>query len=168
MAPVLLPSIARILAMTRALPLFALALAGCPDALDDLGIVGPKPEAFSSCRTADGHDFEIADVDTGGPPAFIEGDTLWVDVVYGGGCQEHVFVPCWPSGAFVDSGEHVQVSLELWHGGPFDGCEALLNETLQLDLTPLKTAWQTLHGEGAASLSISLAGTSESLVYSFE
>ncbi|MES2642689.1 MAG: hypothetical protein V4850_24615 [Myxococcota bacterium] len=151
--------------MTRALPLFALALAGCPGAL---GPLGPAPAAFSTCRTADGHDFEIADVDTGGPPAFIEGDTLSVDVVYGGGCQDHTFVPCWPSGAFVESGELVQVSLELWHGGLQDNCDALRHETLQLDLTPLKTAWQELHGEGAASLSISLAGTSESLVYSFE
>ena len=112
--------------MTRARPVFALALTGCPDAF---GIVGPAPEAFSNCRTADGHYFEIAD---------------------------------------VDSGDRVQASLEIWHGGPVDACDALVHETLQLDLTPLRTAWQELHGEGAASLSISLAGTSDPLVYSFE
>ncbi|MDP2305489.1 MAG: hypothetical protein Q8P18_05635 [Pseudomonadota bacterium] len=143
--------------MTRTLPFFALALA----------LAGCEPEPFSDCRTADGHDFEIVAVDTAAAAAFIEGDTLSVQVEYGGGCEEHAFVVCWPDGTFAESAP-VQASLELWHGGLVDGCEALLNETLELDLTPLKEAWHTSYGEGAGTISVNLAGASEPLVYSFE
>lgn len=146
--------------MPRSLALFAFLLTGCPDA----AVVVPEP--FSGCRTSDGHDFEIVAMDTAGAPASIDGDTLWVDVGYGGGCEEHSFVVCWDS-AF-DESDPVQVNLELFHGGVADACEAYIYETLELDLTPLKDAWHTSYGTGAGTITIHLAGYGESLEYTFE
>jgi hypothetical protein len=147
----------------RVTPLLALLAftAGCPSAL------GPTPEAFSECHTEDGHDFTIASADSAGDPLWIDGDTLQVSVGYGGGCEEHTFQICWPDGAFAESAP-VQATLEIWHGGPVDNCEAWVAETLSFDLTPLKQAWKDAYGDGAGEIVVHVEGAPESVTYSFE
>lgn len=142
--------------------MFLLSLmVGCP------GSTKETPENFSACDGDEGQDYAITNQDTGGVPAFIDGDTLWVEVAYGGGCEEHEFAICWPDLAFMES-DPVQVDLEIWHGGTPDMCEAYIYETLSFDLTPLKTAWHDAYGAGAGTIIINLAGAPEPLTYSFE
>lgn len=138
-----------------------LLLLGCPSSKTE------DPDAFSACDSDDGHGFEITDADTGGAPVFVDGDTLWVDVAYGGGCEEHTFTICWPDQSFMES-DPVQVNLEIFHGGPADMCEAYLYETLEFDLTPLKDAWKAAYGDTAGTVVINLEGAPDSVEYSFE
>ncbi len=152
--------------MIRLLPLLILAACIGPIGKPVADDTGGAPAAYSTCESADGYPFDIGGMDTAGG-ASIEGDTLSVDVGYGGGCQEHEFVLCWPGGAFVTDGERDAAALEIWHGGVRDNCEAYLSETLTFDLVPLKTAWQVDH-TGPGEVDVSLDGWPASLLYTFE
>lgn len=98
----------------------------------------PLPEPFSTCSTADGDPFEVDGVS-------ITGDVLTVDVGYGGGCEDHDFVVCWPEPAFMES-DPVQARLELYHDAHDDTCDAFLTEARTFDLTPLRDAWIDAYG----------------------
>jgi hypothetical protein len=89
------------------------------------------PEPLSDCASVDGDDF----VYTGG--ASIDGDTLSVPVSFGGGCETHTLVVCWPSQTVLDASPQ-QVELEVWHDGNGDSCEAALDDVATVDLTPLQ------------------------------
>lgn len=89
------------------------------------------------CHAADGDTYELQSM-------VVAGDTLTVTVSYGGGCQTHDIVLCWPDGSFLESNP-VQASLELWHDNHDDPCDAYLTEDHALDLTPLKQAWQSAY-----------------------
>ncbi len=92
--------------------------------------------------------------------ASIEGDTLVLEVAYGGGCEEHIFDLFW-DGGFLESSP-VQAQLQLTHGGEPDFCEAFIMETLRFDLTPLREAYERTYGDGD---DIILRGLGDSLVY---
>ncbi|MFA4852105.1 MAG: S-layer homology domain-containing protein [Candidatus Gracilibacteria bacterium] len=68
---------------------------------------------------------------------FLDKDTLFVNVGYGGGCEEHDFDLMW-DGSFEDS---ENASLYLIHEGNDDACEAYANETLEFDLSSIKDAY---------------------------
>ena len=89
--------------------------------------------------------------------ASVTGDTLTVAVEYGGGCETHEFALCWPDGTFMESAP-VQVSLELWHGGIPDACEAWISEDRTFDLAPLKAAWQAAYRQTSGTIVIHIAG----------
>jgi hypothetical protein len=74
--------------------------------------------------------------------ARIEGDTLFLNVEYSGGCADHDFDMC--HGMFMTS-LPAQVNLELDHDANGDLCRALISETLRFDLTTLRTVypWST-------------------------
>lgn len=66
----------------------------------------------------------------------INGDTLFMEVTYGGGCKEHIF-----------SGRHdgnimkslpPQLNVTIDHQANGDGCRSLLSRTLAFDLTNCK------------------------------
>lgn len=101
------------------------------------------PEALSDCQAADGDSYSYGGFDTGtSGGASIDGDTLSVDVSYGGGCEEHEWVLCWPDQSFQES-DPVQATLDIWHGIDSDTvCDAYLSETLTFDLAPLKAQYQ--------------------------
>jgi hypothetical protein len=62
----------------------------------------------------------------------IEGDTLFVDVSYSGGCADHTFTAQW-AGVFAESIPE-QASVIVNHQPVFDPCDAILFETLRFDL----------------------------------
>jgi hypothetical protein len=66
----------------------------------------------------------------------IEGDTLFVDVSYGGGCADHEFVAEW-SGLFLESFP-VQTGIQLYKRPVFDPCDAIVEETLRFDLRQIR------------------------------
>lgn len=134
-------------------------LLGCP------GGLGTAPEVLSTCDGDDGHAIDITDADTGGAALAIVGDTISIPVGYGGGCEEHLFSLCWPDATFAES-DPVQVTLELWHGGTADMCEAYIMETLTFDLTPLKEAWHSSYGDDPGIMTVHVA--EYSVEYSFE
>jgi hypothetical protein len=66
----------------------------------------------------------------------INGDTLLVDVNYGGGCEEHEFTLT-SSGTYLKS-LPPQVNLWLQHENKNDMCRALIYRTLRFDLRPIR------------------------------
>lgn len=94
--------------------------------------------------------------------ASIAGDTLTAVLEVSGGCGEHDYQLCW-DGSFAESAP-VQVDLEILHVSD-DLCDAILVETVDLDLTPLKIAWQRAYGGATGAIVVHLSD--ESLTYSF-
>jgi len=72
--------------------------------------------------------------------AAVEGDSLALEVRYGGGCEEHGFA-LYASDAFMES-EPVQVGVTLAHDAKGDPCRALLTRDLKFDLAPLREAYR--------------------------
>jgi len=140
--------------MTRTLCTLALLLSACGDKTDDA-----RPDDLSDCSASDapGPEVDVGELS-------IDGDTLSIEVSFGGGCEEHTLALCWPEQAFLEE-DPAQALLEVWHDGNEDSCEAYLTEILVVDLTPLKTAWQD--GYGAESGTIQLTVGDSSLEYRF-
>jgi hypothetical protein len=72
--------------------------------------------------------------------AALDGSDLVVTVGYGGGCAPHDFTLCWPDQAFLES-YPVQASLELFHDGHGDSCDAWFVEDRRFSLAPLVDAF---------------------------
>jgi hypothetical protein len=72
--------------------------------------------------------------------AELQGDLLRLDVQYGGGCARHRFQVHLQDG-FLES-DPVQARLQLSHDAGGDMCRALVGETLQFDLAPLRRAFE--------------------------
>jgi hypothetical protein len=68
--------------------------------------------------------------------ATVRGDTLTINLQYGGGCAEHDFQLFMSPGAFLESSP-VQANLYLRHNAHGDACRALLTRELIFDLTPI-------------------------------
>lgn len=115
------------------------------------------PADLSTCEAADGADTTINS-------AAIAGDTLTLNVGYGGGCEEHFFTLCWPDQSFMES-DPVQVNLELLHSGVADPCDAYITGDVSFDLTPLKESWQASYGGGAGIITVHIGG--QTVEYSF-
>jgi hypothetical protein len=68
----------------------------------------------------------------------VEGNTLFVDVEYSGGCATHDFDACYNG---FQTSLPVQVDLDLDHDANGDLCRALIFETRRFDLTPLGNSY---------------------------
>jgi len=86
----------------------------------------------------------------------VEGDTLALEVQYGGGCREHRFALLIDP-AFMES-HPVQVAARLAHDADGDLCRALLTRTLRYDLTPLREHFTASYGPGRGAVVIGLGG----------
>lgn len=86
--------------------------------------------------------FEFVE-DDAGQSVWVEGDMLFVNVGYGGGCQEHEFTMYW-NGLWAESAPP-QTGVRLIHDANNDFCEAYLSETLQFDLSSITDQYQTFH-----------------------
>lgn len=64
---------------------------------------------------------------------YIQGTEVWVDVAYGGGCQEHEFMVAWPAGITYINTPDFEVTL--YHNANDDLCRAFIHETIKIDLT---------------------------------
>ncbi len=94
----------------------------------------------------------------------ITGDKALVGVRYGGGCAEHSFTTCWPDLSFAESSP-VQVSLQLSHEGNDDPCDALLEETVEVDLSVVRKAWQSMYRQEHGEISVKIGD--QSATFSF-
>ncbi len=97
--------------------------------------------------------------------AAIEGDLLMLEVSYGGGCEEHVFGGCWDGG--FDLSQPPGASFSLWHDANKDGCEAALEEMIELSLAPMKLAYQDGDPELSGTILVNVEGFDETVEYSF-
>jgi len=95
----------------------------------------------------------------------VDGDTLRLDVSYGGGCRDHVFQLV-ISTAFLES-EPVQARSVLSHDAQGDRCKALLHATLSADLTPLKEEWRRQYQKASGKIRLFLVGPDREVLYSF-
>jgi hypothetical protein len=95
----------------------------------------------------------------------ISGDTLRLDVSYGGGCRDHVFQLV-ISTTFLES-EPVQARSVLAHDAQGDLCKALVHATLSADLTPLKQEWRRQYQKASGKIRLFLVGPDREVLYSF-
>lgn len=69
--------------------------------------------------------------------AYIKGTELWIEVSFSGGCREHDFIVVWPEVITMIYPPDFGISLH--HSNKGDNCEALITDTLKIDLreTPI-------------------------------
>lgn len=79
-----------------------------------------------------------------GQTVWVDGDTLYVNVGYGGGCQEHEFTLYW-NGLWAESAPP-RTGVRLVHEGNDDFCEAAIGpQTLQFDLSSITSVYADFH-----------------------
>jgi hypothetical protein len=93
----------------------------------------------------------------------VEGDTLSLDIQYGGGCAEHRFALL-VDPVFMES-QPVQLFARLAHDAGGDQCRALLGRTLRFDLSRVRRHYAASYGAGAGTVVIGLEG--QPITYTF-
>jgi len=86
----------------------------------------------------------------------VNGDTLVLDIQYGGGCAEHRFALLIDP-AVMES-QPVQGVARLAHDAGGDMCRALLTRTLRFDLSNLRQRYGAAYGGSGGTVLIGLAG----------
>lgn len=94
-----------------------------------------------------------------------DGDTIVIDVSFGGGCAEHrlqllaetTWMESWP----------VQIHARVAHDANDDPCDAVLQGTLRFDLGPLKRMYQASYQTVSGKIALRLAGATSAPVYEF-
>ena len=89
---------------------------------------------------------------------------LFLNISYGGGCEEHVFVLITTS--FMES-YPVQVNVLLSHEDNNDPCDAWITEEMIFNLLPLKKTWQEQYNKKSGTIIMNLQGWEESISYEF-
>lgn len=98
--------------------------------------------------------------------ATIAGDTLELNVSYGGGCEKHQFTLV-SSGVFLESFP-VQLRVDLAHNANNDSCEAWLTTDYHFDLSAIKILYQAAYQQGAGTIILLLEDVPNGqLVYEF-
>ena len=97
--------------------------------------------------------------------ATVTGDTLTINVSYGGGCSTHQFTLV-ASESFLESFP-VQLRISVAHNANDDLCRAWLTEDYHFDLTPIKTRYQNAYRQKAGTIILRLKDAPEELVYEF-
>jgi hypothetical protein len=95
----------------------------------------------------------------------LDQDRLSLEVSYGGGCKDHIFVLI-GSDVFMES-HPVQTNIVLSHNANNDMCEALLMKDMVFDLSPLKESYQDAYQASSGTIRIHLEGALEELIYHF-
>lgn len=111
----------------------------------------PRPVVVATSRPHDGwprDDYTLEDHS-------VDGDTVLLEIRYGGGCLEHRFaLVVGPD--FMES-HPVQVAATLAHDARNDRCRAIVGRRLRFDLTPLRELWERSYGPGPGALILRLA-----------
>lgn len=99
--------------------------------------------------------------------ATLTGDTLKINVSYGGGCEAHQLTLI-ASELFLETFP-VQLNLSLAHNANGDPCEAWLTEAYLFDLTPIKRFYQESYRAEAGTVILNLEGLPAGLLtYEFD
>ena len=93
-----------------------------------------------------------------------DGDKLIAIVSYSGGCEDHVFTACVSPFDVADPG---LVGIVITHEANNDMCEAVITETLTIDLEPLKKEWIAQTGQEHADIPIYIVNLDEAVIFSF-
>lgn len=97
----------------------------------------------------------------------ISGNRLTLSVSYSGGCKNHVFTLVIAK-SFLES-DPVQLPAVLSHNANGDRCEAYPTESLDFDLSLVKTRYQQFYGSGPGKVVLRIKGVSEkALVFEFD
>ncbi len=141
------------------------------ECLDD-GTVGPCTE--EGCDPADTDPFDGPELSSCSEEtpfdslvvngASIDGDILTIDVAYSGCGPGHPLGACW-GGEFAES-EPVQVFFDVAHDDLDEACEAFPSDSVDIDLTPLREAYQTFYGK-EGTVTINIGGLDGSVDYTF-
>ena len=99
----------------RFLALILVVVAGCSGGVDDDFVIGSA-------------EFEVVGHK-------LDGALLRLDVRYSGGCEEHDFRVCW--GGILAPSDPPQIPIEVNHYNHGDSCEALITESLYIDLSEI-------------------------------
>ena len=78
--------------------------------------------------------------------ASIAGDTLTIDVGFGGGCEAHQLQLCWDG--LVAESYPMQTWVWVSHNANGDSCEAALSETMTVDISTIGVTPTIVHLEG--------------------
>lgn len=102
--------------------------------------------------------------------ARIDGDSLYLQVSYSGGCEEHLFELV-ALNDFLGS-QPVQADLLLTHDANMDNCESLIKEELQFSLLSIKEEYKIVFKTDTGSLTLRIQDPEtpdnySTLVYSF-
>jgi|GEM_PF-6428109 len=97
--------------------------------------------------------------------ALADPDVLLLYVQTGGGCEQHEWSVCWDS-TFLES-LPVRVRLTVAHDANDDLCEALISDTVAVDLTMLEQAYQDAYNTEMGTISIGVADQPGSIEYTF-
>jgi hypothetical protein len=97
--------------------------------------------------------------------AQVTGDSLELNVSYGGGCSEHTFILLSAS-AWMES-YPVQVAVKLSHDAHDDACDAYFTRVLRFDLTPLSVAYATSYQTTTGIIRLNIAGSTTSPTYAW-
>jgi len=89
---------------------------------------------------------------------------LFLNVSYGGGCEEHIFLLI--STSFMESNP-VQVNVVLSHEDNDDPCDAWITEEMIFNLLSLKKAYQEQYQLTFGKIILNLEGWKDSLTYKF-
>jgi len=93
-----------------------------------------------------------------------DGDKLIAIVSYSGGCEDHAFTACVSPFDVADPG---LVGIVITHEANNDMCEAVITETLTIDLEPLKKEWIAQTGQEHADIPIYIVNLDEAVIFSF-
>jgi hypothetical protein len=74
--------------------------------------------------------------------AKVVGDTLQLELSYGGGCKDHVFTAFWAPIFFEE--EPPSTEILITHDARNDSCEAWISQKLTIDLMPLRKTFQSV------------------------
>lgn len=97
----------------------------------------------------------------------LQGDTLVVRVMHGGGCKPHTYELLWNGGFQKSAAGEAQVELVLAHDANGDTCEALLNRTASFDLGPLEQRWREQNKGEHGAVELRFAGSQVTGRYTF-
>ncbi len=96
---------------------------------------------------------------------YINGDLLYLETRYGGGCELHDFSLVASSG-FMKSNP-VQSEVLLTHNDNNDGCEALITRTLIFNLSPLKEIYLQRYPDATRTIILLIEGWDDNIEYQF-
>lgn len=77
----------------------------------------------------------------------IDGSTLHLTVVSGGGCRDHSYSLTMTPAAFMES-YPVQANLYLRHDDHDDPCDAIVIDSVHFDMTPMVVLYRQMYGSG--------------------
>lgn len=92
----------------------------------------------------------------------LDGALLRLDVRYSGGCEEHDFRVCW--GGILSPSDPPQIPIEVNHYNHGDSCEALITESLYIDLSELD---QVAGGGANVSIVLPVGANAARSLYGF-